>query len=149
MKKLNGWQRLWAVVTIILALWFVFLSPIKTMNETSSSNTTFQSNLLADFDGGACQHYINASLEDLVEPPYGDGNGGTCWHIYTTRMIDKVTAAPFTKEDAKKHDLLERLGIYVQLVLIGILLVFLSSGFLYLIGLTAGWIRRGFSTNKD
>ena len=149
MKKFNGWQRIWTVATIFMALWFVLLYPIRTMSQTSSANTTYQNSLLADFDGGTCSHYINASLNGLVEPPYGDGKGGTCWHIYTTRTIEKITTTPFTKEGAKKHNQWERLSIYTQLILVGIFIVLLLSGFLYLIGLTVGWIRRGFATNKD
>jgi len=148
MKNLNGWQRIWILITVALAAWFVVLWPIKSMNEAAAANTGYQQVLMADFDSGKCQQYIYGSLESLVEPPYGDGNGGTCWHIYTTRTIDKISTVPFTKEAAVNHDRIERWSTYGGILGIGAGIVALASGALYIVGMSIRWVRRGFKADK-
>jgi hypothetical protein len=144
LKNLNGWQRIWLVFTIISALWWLVFWPIKTFNESERANEGYQAALGTDFASGKCQTFITSRLDALVEPPFGNGGGGTCWHIYTTRTIHKIDAVPFTKEVSDKMASRERLISIFEILGWGLILTLSASGFLYLAGFIVGWVRGGF-----
>lgn len=141
-QALNGWQRMWVVVTVVAGLWCLILYPLR--HYTTTGNDRYSTSMRADYESGKCQAYIAQPLRDLVEPPY-ESAGGTCWFIYTTRSINEIDEVPFTLARAQRHEQsesLKRLGEGFIVGLIGFLLI---SGGLYGSGWVVRWVRRGFA----
>jgi hypothetical protein len=55
----------------------------------------YQRGLEKDFANSDCLKYVNSDFASLKEPPFGEG--GICWHLYTSRFFDrKKYKVPYT-----------------------------------------------------
>jgi len=145
-RRLNGWQRIWIVLTAISLVGGGVLFPAwAALQHGVEWNYRFA--LEKDYESGACELFIKEPLETLLEPPYGDGNGGTCWHLYTSRTTDTRQghpATPYTMEVFEANLVSDKWGEFWLGVGILIPTILFGAGLVYLVGWLIAWIRRGF-----
>lgn len=149
LQNLNGWQRIWFATTIIAWLFFSIPYGFYMVRETHFGSSTwyYRSAIDADYNSEKCDNYINLPVSELRKPEYSV-NGGTCYHIYSSRTTDASKwgdVRPYTQEvyhafRGKEYwsDMLITLGIFTMFTSI-------ASGLFYLMGWTVAWIRRGFA----
>jgi hypothetical protein len=144
--RMNGWQRIWVVVTVITLLSAVGLS-YSIVYRYNPSEWRYRDALQTDLKSSECRPYTLAnSIESLPEPKF-ENDGGTCWYIYTSRKFDKSRRVPYTIEvyDADKRNYrLHEFGLGVAVLSLAAVV---GSGLLYLAGFTVAWIRRGFQNS--
>jgi hypothetical protein len=96
-----------------------------------------------EFASGQCLTYQTAPLENLREPAYSD-EGGSCWHIYTSRESEHSKSVPYTLETYDNwHSAWVRRNYLIGLS-IGIAGTAIVSGLVYFLGWLVGWILTGF-----
>jgi hypothetical protein len=80
-NRMNGWQRLWFVGTILSLFAFAVVYPV--IERGRLRDFSYTRAVEMDYNNPACSRFLAQPFEALQEPPYADG--GTCWHIYTSR----------------------------------------------------------------
>ncbi|WP_164986418.1 hypothetical protein [Rhizobium leguminosarum] len=137
---MNGWQRLWFAGTILSLIAFALIYPV--IEQGKLRNFSYRWAVEKDYRNPACSHFVDQPFERLQEPPYGDG--GTCWHIYTSRRYAdshegfKDYAAWVSNDDRTYWlNVLAFCGIMALVVLF-------FSALVYGFGKTIGWIVTGF-----
>lgn len=143
MNKLNGWKRLWLVTSTVLLLG-AGVWAFKAFVTSGVSNEGYLKSQQADFESGRYAAYINKPLALLVEPPYAT-DGGTCWFIYTTRVVYKIDNVPFDAAAAVSHNRWERLKSFADVFGMAVLAAAFFSALLYGVGWLIAWIRKGFN----
>jgi hypothetical protein len=139
LQRLNGWRRLWLVATAAVAVWFVVLWPLKSL-QFNVSEYDYERAIEKEFKSGQCQTYQTAPLEKLVEPRYGEG----CYHIYTSRKYDNTNTVPYTLEAYKSNESAEHRNWYLMALGVGVAGTAIGSGLVYFLGWLVGWILTGF-----
>jgi hypothetical protein len=139
--RLNGWQRLWLVGTVCLGLWLMGSWPLY-MLQDSGSEQSYRWAIEKDFKNPQCKPYQTAPISSLTEPPFSGPNGGSCWHIYTSRLYD--AEVPYTLEAYTRNRDARWWTFYFQGLAIGTGATILLSAFAYLCGWVVGWVYRGF-----
>ncbi len=127
MRRFNGWQRMWIIVTIGATLWFLVVWPLRTYSDAAQSRDSYHRSMLADYASGQCQRFVDGRLEKLVEPSYQQ-HGGTCWFIYTTRKVQNIDDVPFALEKAERQNNMDRLRSAGDVLLVGLVGLLLVSG---------------------
>lgn len=113
------------------------------ISESQGAQRIFARSLNADFDSGKCDQFINLPLGQLAEPDYS-AEGGTCWHLWTTRRYDETKTVPYTRQVSDRARRWERATMHLELAGMGAIVAVVISALLYGIGLTVRWVRRGF-----
>ena len=143
-RRLNGWQRIWVTLTGAAWLGFGILGPAY-FALNYGGDWRYKSGITNDFKTLACADYISKPLSALREPPFG--NGGTCWHIYTSRYYDNMRFGdifPYTDNVYEANALGERwkqFGMGFSLLTAA---VALGAAVVYGLGAVIAWVRRGF-----
>ena len=142
---MNGWQRLWFVLTCLLLVGGVMFSWLESRRYGKSpSGHDYRRSLEADFANPQCKVYTERLLIELREPPF-NSNKSNCWHLYTSRHYSKFKdTLPFTLvtyERGREADKWDQ--FLTMLTLLGILSAILSA-LAYFAGWVVAWIRRGF-----
>jgi hypothetical protein len=142
LNRMNGWQRLWLVFTTLSFIGFGVLYPLSFYGPTWGERQ-YRESFIKDLQSPACSAYISKPLRDLVEPPFSEG--GTCWHLYTSRRYGKADIFPYTIE---RYDEVQaqqdREFVLEGMAVAGGITLFLSA-LLYGTGFLIAWIRRGFA----
>lgn len=141
LNKLNGWQRIWFVLTALSVFVFGFIYPVIDLGSSRSFNYRWA--IEKDFNNPICDNYTKQPLVTLEEPNFSL-EGGSCWHIYTHRKYLKKETLPLTyeayvSEDNRsyRNNLFGFMGIMSAFVLF-------CSAIVYGTGKVFVWIRRGF-----
>ena len=145
MNRLNGWQRLWVVATVLGFISFGLVYPFIETGRSYMGTFSFRNGIAADISGGRCAAYLRqplTRLSELGEPPFS-ADGGNCWHIYVHRSSSKVEA-PFTLEAYDSYRTRERWKDYFLGVAVFGGLWLILSLLAYGAGLIIGWVVRGF-----
>lgn len=139
MRKLNGWQRLWLVLTgaaLIYALGWGFVQG------GSGGGERVNQKVIAGFANPMCQSIVKMPAQTkLSQEPDGDN---PCWELYLYRTIyeNASTSADGYIESRRRDWLLGSIGI-------GLLLWFVSALLAYAVGFLVAWVRRGFATERS
>lgn len=140
---MNGWQRIWFVLTLLMVLYAVGFSYFAVYTYNPSSRHYRQA-VLNDLKSPSCQPYVaTKNLGQLSEPAFSN-DGGTCWHIYTSRKYRERTTAPYTIEVYDTDERAYRLDQFGVGAAMFSAMALVASALLYLAGYTVNWIRRGF-----
>jgi hypothetical protein len=134
--RLNGWQRLWLVGTVCLALWLVGWAPLE--HAEANKRDFARAEIEKDFRNPECRPYQVGAFSTLNEPRVG----GSCWEIYTRRKYS--AEVPYTLEAYDRDNNALWWKNYREMAAIGIGATIVFSGLVYLCGLIVGWIYRGF-----
>jgi hypothetical protein len=148
LSKLNGWQRIWFVLTALGTVFFIVIYPLKISGEARSSSFSYRMSINSDFSNPSCTSYTNDPLNKLVEPPFRE-NGGSCWHIFTYRRYhEKDIILPFTKIQYDKLEDAEWWKTFFTVMAIGAVSFWAFSALIYGSGKIVGWIIAGFQKSK-
>src|SRR5262245_14762140 len=146
LRKLNGWQRLWLVGTVVLGLWFVGVWPLLELAPSHQSNFEYRMGLKRDLENPQCRIYQTARFETLHEPKYGE----PCNHIYISRSVDerrdKPVQLPYTLEAYDKEADRHWREAFAVVLGIGFAATLLISAGVYFLGWVIAWIVAGFRT---
>jgi hypothetical protein len=139
---MNGWQRIWLALTALGFTGFGVLYPLSFYGPTWGERQ-YRESFIKDLQSPTCSPYRNKPFKELVEPPFSEG--GTCWHLYTSRRYEKTDVVPYTlaryDEGQAQQD---REFVIEGMAMAGGLTLFLSA-LLYGAGVLIAWIRRGFA----
>lgn len=122
--------------------------PILALNTAKPSQvgqTEYSLAIERDLAGKECLRYATLPISELTEPPYKTG-GGTCWHLYTSRLYHLDAKLPYTMEVYYARLSSDQIQTLLILCAGFALLAIVASGALYGVGWTIAWVRRGFAT---
>ncbi len=149
MRNLNGWRRLWLVVSFAFVVWGALVYPLELSEKGSIGRYNFKWAVEKELKNPKCEDYLKKDLMYLPIPEYSE-NGSTCWHIYTHRETSlegkQMSAETYEANFASK----ER-KMFLSFAGQGLALSLVASACLYLLGWTLNWIRVGFrnTAQKD
>jgi hypothetical protein len=107
------------------------------------SSYEYRSNVIKDIKIGNCSTYINKPISELTEPKF-KLEGGTYWHLYTTRKLYNKDTYPYSIETYDSNTATKKRNeFFLSFVIFGIGSLILS-GFVYFLGFLVNWIRKGF-----
>ncbi|MGN7124352.1 hypothetical protein [Methylorubrum thiocyanatum] len=145
LNRMNGWQRLWVVLSALSLVIFGIVYPYVTVVGAVNSGADWEYRNAArkEVRSGKCDDYINGEFSRLAAPAFSLTEP-TCYHIYYSRYFSK-TKGPYEE----KQDLDERLAEarWDALGFVGIAsaCVLIASGLVYFLGWLVAWVRRGFA----
>ena len=145
LSRLNGWRRLWLVASIVSLGWFGLVYPFLIWGSDSPGNLEYRRAIERDFRNSDCSRYTFTDFADLSEPPFG--NGGTCWHIYTSRSIDRKKHGdqiPYTLPVYDQNHSAWRREQLLMAAAFGSVASLILSAVVYGIGWVIAWIMQGF-----
>jgi hypothetical protein len=141
---MNGWQRLWLVLTATALIMFGGIYPLTEVYKFNVSMHSYRQDIVRDLQAPRCAPYINLPARQLVKPAFNDGSAD-CTALYYSRTVGDQDVYPYTldlydKREAtrKRADFLELAGVFSGLIAV-------VSGLVYLAGFLVAWIRRGFA----
>jgi hypothetical protein len=147
-KRLNGWQRLWLVGTACLGLWLTGWLPLQAAHRLMDwwplleappiSSFDYRLGIEKDFRNPQCRAYQVSPISTLRRPPSEEG--GSCWHIYTSRKSGAAGEVPYTLEVYDRDRDAWWWTVYFETLNAGICATILLSA----CGWIVGWIYRGF-----
>lgn len=143
LSRMNGWQRLWFVLTAGALLVFGLIYPYTQAYKYSYSQYGYREDLKKDLSSPFRINYITRPFSRLVEPPYSP-DGRNCWHLYTTRKYEDIDTYPYSISAYDNKESKRKREDYLTGALMYGVLVLIASGLLYLVGFLIAWIRRGF-----
>lgn len=143
LSRMNGWQRLWFVLTALSLIIFGIFYPYYETYKFNYSSYSYRESVAKDIQSSRCNIYINQPFNKLIEPQFGEG--GSCWHLYTTRKYDDKDIYPYSLSvyDAKEKS--RKLQMFFSLAALFSGLVLAGSALGYFAGFLISWIRRGFT----
>lgn len=142
LRNLNGWQRLWLVVTgaaFIYALGWGFV------RGSSGGGEEVREEVIAAFADSRCGPIVKMPAQSKLSPePEGES---PCWKLYLYRSIYEnasTTAKGYVQDiETRRRDwMLGALGIALVIWLVGV-------AFLYVVGFVVAWVRRGFVRSRQ
>src|SRR5262245_51450553 len=139
LARLNGWQRLWFVGTICLALWFVGWRPLVQADEQQFHSWDFRHAIEREFTNPACRDYQVQPMSALREPGYDQG----CWAIYNSRKYDATGTVPYTLAVYDRNRDAQWRNVYLANLGIGAVITVTLSALVYVVGWVTAWILRG------
>ena len=135
---MNGWQRIWLVLTclgLLGAVVFAWIHANKSMGAWEHV-----ASLKRDLANPKCASFTTEPLLDsLAEPQIGN-----CYEIHTFRRV-VTPRAPYTLEVFRKNQDARKRQTFWWNARVLVFLTVLCSVLLYLAGIIVAWIRRGFS----
>src|SRR5262245_15649992 len=141
---MNGWQRLWFVLTCLAFVGFGVAYPFLFINQTDLAESDYRRRLIRDLDSPRCRDYAIRPLSQLTEPPF-DFEGGGCYHLYLSRQFgNKSGIEPYTLAAYDAHRAADkREQFFIGVAIFGGF-VLVVSALVYFLGFLVAWIRRGF-----
>ena len=141
LERLNGWRRLWLVLTIGFALYAVGhayhevykYNPVEYMMRSSAET---------DFKNPRCGLFMTLSSTSLLEP----GVNEPCYHIYLSRKYRKSDNLPYTWEAYVVEHAAERRETFLLIAAFFLASVLFISALTYGLGVITAWVVRGFRT---
>lgn len=135
LQRLNGWQRLWFVVSslgLLYAAWFALAD--------GKQHYGFKGEVLVGFGTPECKALITMPAGSKLEPP---GLDSRCWDLYLYRSI-----YPDARTDANAY--VAHMGSLqrsraLETFTFTFVVWLISAGILYLAGKVVAWVFRGFS----
>ena len=122
-KRLNGWRRLWLVLTgLALTGGFLFSAYIGLQTNNSSGSWDYNRSLEAAIKTPGCASFLTAPFNEMTEPDFSS----PCWYIYTSRSYDREAPLPYSMERRYSRQTVERwqtfgiaLAIFIPMILLG------------------------------
>lgn len=136
-KGLNGWQRIWLVLTVVALVVFVGIVPISYM---PGRDYLAEAEIQADIENPICRAYVVEPISSLVQPTYGE----PCDRLYSARKYYGGHSVPYTLKQYQDWHRANWWSNYLGSVLFTLVATLLMSGLVYLLGWSVAWIRRGF-----
>lgn len=140
MRRLNGWRRLWVVVSAG-ALLFAVIWAFGNIPFTDRVDDR----VVSGYGDSQCRHVVQMPATSKLnpEPEYGD----PCWSLYIYRHLYEnaaTTSDGYIKdvEGRRRESLLISLGLALAMWLAGISL-------LYAGGAVVAWVRKGFASSIE
>ena len=135
LQRLNGWQRLWFVISILgllYAVWFALAD--------GKEQYGFKGEVLLEFDRPECKAVIAMPAGRKLEP--SPGLNSPCWNLYLYRSIypDARTNANAYVEHMGSLQRSRALETFAFTFVVWLI----SVGALYLAGKVVAWVLRGF-----
>jgi len=96
---LNGWQQLWLVAVVCLALVYMVWQPMWIANEAMEETPPKPREIGGDFLDPACADYQTQPVSMLRKPDYAQD----CWYLYSAREHDLTGTVPYTWEVFWRH----------------------------------------------
>ena len=135
LQRLNGWQRLWLVITglgLLYAVWFALADGAKYYG--------LKGEVLLEFDRPECKAVIEMPAGNKLRPEPGLDN--PCWNLYLYRSI-------YTDARSNSHAYAEHMASLqrsraLETFVFTLIVWFVSVSLLYLAGKIVGWVLRGF-----
>jgi hypothetical protein len=143
LSRMNGWQRLWFVLTALAFIGVGIVYSFLEAYRVSPIEIEYRNSLMQDFSSGKCSDYLSKPIKQLSEP---DSNiVGGCWHIYVSRTFDKVDTTPYSIEVHDQKEASRRNSNFVTGIMLYGGLTLGCSLLVYFAGFLTAWIRRGFA----
>ena len=154
-RRLNGWQRLWIVSTILFWLVAAVGVPWAYVSKYThywDDRLEYKWKLQQEYKSGVCSRYITQPISTLSEPElqsYSDGrlDRAKCWYIYASRekdVGDFGDTIPYTLEVYEGNIKTRKWRQYLFRFELVSAATPILWGLIYLFGLVIAWIRRGF-----
>lgn len=145
LNKLSGWQRLWLVLTLLAIAVFGLALPY--LQVSKSYPYDYQQAARKDYNNPDCVPYFTLPFEQLAEPKFGEG--GTCWHIYTSRQFEAGSRAFATYDEWLENDNADWWGRLWGWLAASSALVLVLAIVVYGLGKVIAWVVRGFRTDRQ
>jgi hypothetical protein len=144
LNRLNGWQRLWFVLAALSVAYAVIIAPFPQCDGMHQYSFVHRRGLERDIQNPLCRTYQTAEFSQLKNPGYDDG--GSCWHLYTSRLADRTNAMPYTLQVYDKDTSRQHTDCLIEASFFFGLAALIGSALIYGFGAILAWIRRGFAT---
>src|SRR5206468_5148398 len=128
-------------LSILALLIFGVGVPFVVTYKISSAQWDYDRAIEHDYESGLCRNYIEVDLAELVEPKY-QNEGGSCWHIYTSRFFDIRwfgDIRPYTIEVYRENKATQKRLVFLMTAGLMSLLCVIVSGLVYALGLVVAW----------
>ena len=129
------------MVGTILAI-FVFGLALPYLEVSKRYPYEYQRSTQRDYDSPQCVPYFALPFEQFAEPPFGDG--GTCWHLYTSREYEEGHRAFTTYAEWRENDNRKCWGSLWGWLLASSALVLVLALIVYGLAKAVAWVVRGF-----
>jgi len=150
LKNSNGWQRLWLVLSLCGAFYFAIVNPFVLTKDSTRSRYEYKFATEREMSRAECAPYMTRPFGELAEPPFVDMQGTSgCYHVYNSRRFDNQTTVPYTKEVLNNDFSSKQWGDLFAVSGVGLLLFGILSACVYIAGLVAGWVFKGFRTPRS
>ena len=150
LSRLNGWRRMWLVLTILGILVASLVLPI--YEATDFRNQVYrgmwkaQSNL----ENPDCRAYRDQAFETLPTPAFTDSEGKTgCYFLYSQRKFHNPTTVPYTEEQLRKDVFIQIWSYTGGTALVFSMVAIFLSALVYFVGFVISWIISGFNKNPS
>jgi hypothetical protein len=144
-RLMNGWQRIWFVLTCLLLVGVVIYSFVETNKYGRTiADDNYRRRVEADLANPQCKLYAEKPFVELTEPPY-DPYKRTCFSLYNLRQGKFKDTVPFTLATYEKDLVARRWEQFLTAIYILGFLSVVLSGLTYFAGWVVAWIRRGFA----
>jgi hypothetical protein len=110
--------------------------PLQALNDPGLAEYDYRRAIEKDFASGQCQTYQTSPLENLQEPAFSD-EGGSCWHIYTSRKSEDSKSVPYTLEAYDPEKSAWHRRNYLIGLSIGVAGTAIASGLVYFFGMAS------------
>ena len=141
MSGLNGWRRLWLLVTglgVVAAL--VSSAFIGILTNNSAGSIAFAQFVEDAVSYPGCASFLTTPFDQIREPD----STSKCWSIYATRSLDRDAPLPYTIERYREWHSAQRWSQLWQTLAVLLPLALGFSALLYAAGWLVAWVRRGF-----
>ena len=138
-KRLNGWQRLWVVISALSLLYTLGDSFMK-----GSNQYRIEYQVTSAFEKPECKYIVDlpAGFKLDQEPGYDN----PCWELYLYRLI--YEDARNTKDGYIEHMISLRRTSILQITGIMLVVWLVGIGLLYGAGATVAWVVKGFQSKS-
>lgn len=139
LARLNGWRRLWVVVTVIAFFYTVGWGVVE-----GAKQYRVEYQVISGFGNPRCSAVIQMPARAKLhpEPHYED----PCWNLYLYRSI--YNGAAQTVDGYIEHMNANQNRVILQTVGVGLVLWVVGVSMLYGIGKVFAWVVRGFRINQ-
>jgi hypothetical protein len=143
-KRLNGWQRIWIVLTGVSWLGFAVIYPWQDAYRLRSNEYEARRYLQIDLANPMCEAFANRPFSMLKEPR------GTldCWYLYNERKYAQFhfgDQVPYSLQTYSNNLDAQQIKHFLSGFGVLSVVVLVFSALLYAAGTIIAWIRRGFS----
>ena len=96
--RMNGWQRLWFVLTCISFIAFAVIYPFELVNQIDLPSENYKARLAKDLETPQCSDYVSKPIEEIIEPirEYINQSGGDCATLYSARTAQHPDIYPYS-----------------------------------------------------
>src|SRR3954451_721834 len=100
LSRMNGWQRLWFVLTCISFIAFAVIYPFLIVNQIDLPSEHYKDRLAKDIGTPKCSDYVSKPIEEIIEPirEYMNDSGGDCSILYSARTDQHPDIYPYSME---------------------------------------------------